>query len=332
LTLLATGRSAEGRLIPLLRATRSPQTPEETVRILLLGNQHGDEPGPLETLLELWQRWARSGPDTLPDPHVTVLLIPLVNPDGKERGTRQSARGVDLNRDWRARTQPETQFVEQVFRQWRPHLVVDLHSFDPNDPGTSLYGSSHTVEILRQSEPERRVLQERTTAWQKQLVADLRAAGVEVRASYSTPERFPCSLAHRHFARDHGVVALLFESRHGEQHVFRCFLEALFNCPELGVGACRPGVGGKLGAGWLGVEPHNPLTPGLSNPITPEPRVPTSNLQSPISRIQLLHLFLGVYGGLLLVYVISRITGFRIQGTRFTGKLETASGILRLES
>ena len=40
--------------------------------------------------------------------NAVVVLLPTQNPDGREADTRRNAYGFDLNRDWFARTQPET--------------------------------------------------------------------------------------------------------------------------------------------------------------------------------------------------------------------------------
>lgn len=54
-----------------------------------------------------------------------VLVIPNLNPDGVQLGNwRHNANGVDLNRDWKAFKQPETQAVHQYLTQ----LVKEGHS------------------------------------------------------------------------------------------------------------------------------------------------------------------------------------------------------------
>ena len=71
-----------------------------------------------------------------------VVLLPTQNPDGREADTRRNAYGFDLNRDWFARTQPETDGKLELLRRYPPVLFIDAHEmgresffFPPNaDP------------------------------------------------------------------------------------------------------------------------------------------------------------------------------------------------------
>lgn len=123
---------------------------------------HGDEPsGTDAALLLLWHLLAATA-----DPVVqkvlaecVVVVDPLQNPDGRDRfvhGTR-GARGrwpdatplgaehsqqwpggrvnhalFDMNRDWFALTQPETQARVRAFLDWWPLVYVDLHEMGGN--------------------------------------------------------------------------------------------------------------------------------------------------------------------------------------------------------
>src|SRR5262245_21481494 len=71
----------------------------------------------------------------------TIVVAPLVNPDGYERGERWNARGVDLNRNFPAwnwegaprggpepASEPETRFVLRLLERFRPTRVVSVHA------------------------------------------------------------------------------------------------------------------------------------------------------------------------------------------------------------
>src|SRR5919108_2591938 len=84
---LVIGHSVRGRAI--VAYERGDRTAPAT---LVVGVIHGNETAGLAVIRRL--RTMR-----LP-PHVHLWLVPTVNPDGLAAGTRQNARGVDLNRNW----------------------------------------------------------------------------------------------------------------------------------------------------------------------------------------------------------------------------------------
>jgi murein peptide amidase A len=65
---------------------------------LIFAGIHGDEPASVEAMLELAVRMEGEK-----DPP-SLFLVPVVNPDGIARGTKNSARDVDLNRNFPARS------------------------------------------------------------------------------------------------------------------------------------------------------------------------------------------------------------------------------------
>jgi protein MpaA len=87
------GTSTEGRSI------RGRRFGEAGPALLVFGGIHGDEPASVEALIELAARVADVRPPALP-----LWLIPAVNPDGVARGQKNSARDVDLNRNFPARS------------------------------------------------------------------------------------------------------------------------------------------------------------------------------------------------------------------------------------
>ena len=58
-----------------------------------------------------------------------VIIVPIQNPDGRERNIRRNNYGVDLNRDHLSRTQPETDAKVQLMRRYPPQLFLDHHEF-----------------------------------------------------------------------------------------------------------------------------------------------------------------------------------------------------------
>jgi protein MpaA len=85
------GRSSEGRAIEA-RRFGGPGAP-----LLVMGGIHGDEPASVDALLDLVQRMPVAGAPPL-------WLIPAANPDGLRELRKNSARDVDLNRNFPARS------------------------------------------------------------------------------------------------------------------------------------------------------------------------------------------------------------------------------------
>jgi protein MpaA len=127
------GRSVQGR--PLLAYTLGSATASR--RVLVIGCIHGDEPAGIGPALALLR--------AQPGPGVEVVVVPDANPDGWVHGTRQNARGVDLNRNfpyaWRQLgrrgdqqysgtgplSEPESSALAALVRRVRPTVTVWFH-------------------------------------------------------------------------------------------------------------------------------------------------------------------------------------------------------------
>ncbi|WP_435209127.1 M14 family zinc carboxypeptidase [Micromonospora sp. bgisy143] len=74
--------------------------------------------------------------------NLVTVIVPTQNPDGRDATRRQNEYGFDLNRDWFARTQQETDGKLELLRRYPPQVFVDAHEmggrqyfFPPNaDP------------------------------------------------------------------------------------------------------------------------------------------------------------------------------------------------------
>ncbi|MGE9269041.1 MAG: M14 family metallopeptidase [Verrucomicrobiales bacterium] len=88
--------------------------------VLLSAGMHGDEPaGPLAVL-----EWLRAGPEE----GIFWLVTPLINPSGLVAGTRENARGLDLNRSYEEVELPEIAAqLAWLDRQRAPDYFVALH-------------------------------------------------------------------------------------------------------------------------------------------------------------------------------------------------------------
>ncbi|MBI3369957.1 MAG: peptidase M14, partial [Burkholderiales bacterium] len=114
------GRSQEGTPLHALRFTRGPGRPS----VLLIGQQHGDEPAGAEALLILMRELAQGG-DVLDK--LDVVLLPRANPDGAEWLRRVAISGFDINRDHLLLRTAEARAVAALAQSHRPVVVVDAH-------------------------------------------------------------------------------------------------------------------------------------------------------------------------------------------------------------
>jgi protein MpaA len=106
--------------------------------LLIFGGIHGDEPSSVEVLLDFVP--ALAGPLPLP-----VWLIPALNPDGLFETQKNSARDVDLNRNFPAHSwapdhppgyfpgagplsEPETRALADLIAREPPRAVLAVHA------------------------------------------------------------------------------------------------------------------------------------------------------------------------------------------------------------
>ncbi len=121
------GKTAQGRGVYLVHLSTAPPGASPAWKVLFYAQQHGDEISGKDALLYLVREIAEK-PSLLP-PDVDLWILPMMNPDGAEAGTRRNSAGTDLNRDHIALEQPETQALHRVVRRVRPDVAVDSHEF-----------------------------------------------------------------------------------------------------------------------------------------------------------------------------------------------------------
>ena len=138
ISLLWLGSSQTGAPLEALHFTRDPDaglmpatsaaTSSARPAVLLVGQQHGDEPAGAEALIVIAQELAQGRLQPLLE-QIDVLILPRANPDGAASGQRLTASGIDMNRDHLLLRTPEAQAVAQLAREFRPVVVVDAHEF-----------------------------------------------------------------------------------------------------------------------------------------------------------------------------------------------------------
>jgi hypothetical protein len=179
LTVTNFGVSPEGREMPLLiLSAQGLRTPEEARRaglpvVLLINGIHAGEVEGKEASLML-ARDLLDGPEGSLLEHLTLLVVPLFNPDGNDRidpanrkldlahfegqlgpesgvGTRVNAGGINLNRDYMKQEALEMRLLQaNVCRAWQPHLTIDCHATNGSVHRFAMtYDIPHTIESGR---------------------------------------------------------------------------------------------------------------------------------------------------------------------------------------
>ncbi|MGH7505362.1 MAG: M14 family zinc carboxypeptidase, partial [Longimicrobiales bacterium] len=120
------GRSAEGRPLYLLRYGNGPKS------VLLWSQMHGDESTATMALADMVHYLAE--PDArarLWADSLTILMIPMLNPDGAQRFRRHNAYGIDVNRDARRLATPEARTLKAIHDRFQPDFGFNLHDQNP---------------------------------------------------------------------------------------------------------------------------------------------------------------------------------------------------------
>jgi uncharacterized membrane protein len=118
------GRSALGRPLRSVTFGRGPTT------VLLWSQMHGDESTASMSLADLLRFFAEGGNDPLRQRisrSLTVVMVPMLNPDGAERWQRENGAGIDINRDGRRTSTPEGQALKGLRDRLRPAWGFNLH-------------------------------------------------------------------------------------------------------------------------------------------------------------------------------------------------------------
>jgi len=96
--------------------------------VLLLAQQHGDEPAGAEALMVVARELAQGLLEPLLA-RIHVIVVPRANPDGAALGQRSTAQGTDLERDHLSLSTPEAQALATLVRDYRPLLVLDAREY-----------------------------------------------------------------------------------------------------------------------------------------------------------------------------------------------------------
>ena len=120
------GTSTQGRALRAITFGSGPTT------VFLWSQMHGDESTATMALADLlsWFGAAERERDPVRDEiaaRLTVVMLPMLNPDGAEIFQRENAVGVDINRDVRRQSTAEARILKAVRDSIKPAFGFNLH-------------------------------------------------------------------------------------------------------------------------------------------------------------------------------------------------------------
>lgn len=117
------GHSVLGHEIDIFTLGKGP------IKVLMWSQMHGNESTTTKALADLFCFLDdKIHPlSRLILAQCTLVIIPVLNPDGALAYTRFNLHQVDLNRDAQALTQPESKILRKVFNDFQPHWCFNLH-------------------------------------------------------------------------------------------------------------------------------------------------------------------------------------------------------------
>jgi hypothetical protein len=118
------GKSLQGRSI------RTVTFGTGKTKLLLWSQMHGDESTATMALADIFNYLAAPGSDPIRDRlkrDLTIVFIPMLNPDGAQLFQRRNAAGVDINRDARRLATPEARALKAERDRLQPDFGFNLH-------------------------------------------------------------------------------------------------------------------------------------------------------------------------------------------------------------
>jgi hypothetical protein len=194
--LLALGKSQSGvPLEGLMFVRRDLDKPLPSVRdgrptVMLMGQQHGDEPASAEALLVIAQALSEGGSLNGLLDLINVVVLPRTNPDGAALQQAATANGVDLDRDHLLQQTPEARAVARAMEEFRPVMVLDSHEYAAQPAFLAKFGAEDRFDALIQyatpvNEPE--FLTKAAEEWfRAPMLESLRLPGLTAEWSHTT--------------------------------------------------------------------------------------------------------------------------------------------------
>ena len=125
-------------------------------RILIWSQMHGNESTTTKALFDLFNYFEFPHSKSLLEA-CTLLIIPILNPDGAEAYTRLNRNQIDLNRDAKELSQCESKILRATFNSFNPHFCFNMHGQRTIFSAGNTHNSA-ILSFLSPSENEERTL------------------------------------------------------------------------------------------------------------------------------------------------------------------------------
>lgn len=189
------GSSQRGETLEALVLTRATGTDPAALlasgrpTVLLVGQQHGDEPAGSEALLVVARSLVQGALRPALD-RINVVLVPRANPDGAADNQRATAGGPDMNRDHLTLHTPEAQALARLARDYLPVVVVDAHEYTVTGRFVEKFGAVQKFDALLQYATTANLPEFLTKAaeewYRRPLLAALKGQGLSTEWYYTT--------------------------------------------------------------------------------------------------------------------------------------------------
>jgi hypothetical protein len=192
---LAIGQSQQGQALQALVLTRGAGTDPAALAatgrptVLLIGQQHGDEPAGSEALLVVARELAQGLLQPLLE-QVNVVIVPRANPDGAASEQPFTANGQDMKRDHLLLNTLEAQALARLTRDYQPTMVLYADEYAVPGSYPQKFGAVPKFDVLFQyaslgNLPE--FLTKAAEEWYRRpLLAALKGQGLTSEWSHST--------------------------------------------------------------------------------------------------------------------------------------------------
>ena len=132
--LMDLGHSQGGIAIQALALSAGARSGDKSLQsngrptVLLVGQQHGDEPAGGEALMVIARELAQGLLEPMLQ-RINVVIVVRANPDGAANDIHATANGTDLDRDHLDLRTPEAQALAGLISTVRPNVIADVHEY-----------------------------------------------------------------------------------------------------------------------------------------------------------------------------------------------------------